>query len=46
VIGREPNGRMGRPEEIAFAVPWLPSELTAFTTGRAMVVDGGQTVGR
>jgi NAD(P)-dependent dehydrogenase (short-subunit alcohol dehydrogenase family) len=44
VIGEEPAGRMGKPQEIAAAVLWLCSEGAAFMVGHAMVVDGGQTV--
>lgn len=43
VLGQEPVGRTGRPEEIAATVLWLCSEGGAFTVGAAIVVDGGQT---
>jgi len=44
VIGQEPVGRMGTPEEIAAAVVWLCSDSAAFMVGHAMVMDGGQTI--
>jgi len=44
VVGEEPVGRMGKPEEIAATAVWLCSESAAFVIGHAMVVDGGQTI--
>lgn len=38
-----PQGRFGKPEEIASLAAWLCSPQAAFTTGACFVVDGGQT---
>jgi len=43
MIARNPTGRMATPEEIANAVVFLASPLSAFTTGINMVVDGAIT---
>jgi NAD(P)-dependent dehydrogenase (short-subunit alcohol dehydrogenase family) len=40
---RQPLGRMGRPNEIAYAALYLASEEAAFVTGSALVIDGGWT---
>ena len=40
---RQPLGRMGRPDEIAYAALYLASDEASFATGSAMVVDGGLT---
>lgn len=40
-----PNGRTGRPDEIAWAVLHLASDEATFTTGAELAVDGGFIAG-
>src|SRR3954470_13348536 len=41
IIERTPLGRLGTPEEIAYAVAFLASEEAAYITGQVLAVDGG-----
>ncbi len=41
IIGNTPIGRMGTPEEIAWAVAFLAAERSGFITGQVLTVDGG-----
>lgn len=43
LVGSNPLPRQGRPAEIAYAVLYLASDESTFTTGTEMVVDGGYT---
>ncbi|MEZ4619958.1 MAG: beta-ketoacyl-ACP reductase [Caldilineaceae bacterium] len=41
IIANTPIGRMGTPEEIAWAVTFLAAERSGFITGQVLTVDGG-----
>jgi meso-butanediol dehydrogenase/(S,S)-butanediol dehydrogenase/diacetyl reductase len=41
LVARQPMGRLGRAEEMAAAYLFLASDESAFTTGTALIVDGG-----
>lgn len=41
IISNTPIGRMGTPEEIAWAVAFLAAERSGFITGQVLTVDGG-----
>ena len=40
-IARQPMGRIAKAEEIAALVVYLASDESAFTTGQALIIDGG-----
>ena len=39
-----PMKRFGRPEEVAFAIIYMLSDASSFTTGSSLLVDGGFTL--
>jgi 2-keto-3-deoxy-L-fuconate dehydrogenase len=43
-IGRQPMGRLGKPEEIAALAVYLASDESSFTTGQIHIIDGGWTL--
>ena len=43
LLGKHPLGRLGRPEDIAYAALYLASDESSFVTGAPMMVDGGYT---
>lgn len=45
LVGRQPLGRLGTPDEVAAAGVYLASDAAAFVTGTAFVIDGGILAG-
>jgi len=45
VVKFYPVGRLGKPEDIAYAAVWLASDESAFVTGAVVPVDGGLSAG-
>ena len=43
-VARQPMGRLGQPEEIAYLAVYLASEESAFATGAIHLIDGGLTI--
>ncbi len=41
IESRVPMGRLGQPDEIGYAVAFLASDLSSYTTGAVLPVDGG-----
>jgi 3-oxoacyl-[acyl-carrier protein] reductase len=41
IVANTPVGRMGTPEEVAWAVLFLAAERSGFITGQVLTVDGG-----
>jgi len=43
-IARQPMGRLGTAEEIAYLALYLASDESAYTTGQAHIIDGGMVM--
>jgi 2-keto-3-deoxy-L-fuconate dehydrogenase len=43
-VGRQPMGRLGKPEEVAWLALFLASDEASYITGHAHLVDGGMAL--
>ena len=43
-VGRQPMGRLGKPEEVAWLALFLGSDESSYVTGQAYLVDGGMAL--
>ena len=43
VTAQIPQGRIGAPEEVAWAIAWLASDVSPHVTGTVIPIDGGYT---
>jgi len=43
IVSRIPFGRVGRPEDLAYAAPFLVSDDASWITGPSIMLDGGFT---
>jgi NAD(P)-dependent dehydrogenase (short-subunit alcohol dehydrogenase family) len=43
-LAKHPVGRLGNPEEVAYAVLFLASDEASFITGVALPIDGGRSI--
>jgi len=46
MAARNPNGRLGRPEDIAGAVVFLASRASSHVNGACITLDGGEVWGK
>ena len=44
LISRIPIGRIGNPEDIAYATVFLASDEASYITGQTIIVDGGRII--
>ncbi|HEX5025522.1 MAG TPA: SDR family oxidoreductase, partial [Agriterribacter sp.] len=45
VLSRTPMGKLGRPDDVAYAAVYFSSEAAAYVTGVVLPVDGGNSIG-